>query len=129
MTDLSSYLKYHLLQHVLRNEYFVPPANIYVALFNFPTTDDDVTPELDKGGYARQPVFFEEPDGSYESVSTTELLFGPASENWGEITHFALYDAPVGGNMLLHGPVDDADVVDAGQTYVFEPAGVIVTFQ
>ena len=62
------------------------------------------------------------------AVSNADAVeFTQATAPWGTITHFALYDAAVGGNLLAFGPLTDARTVAAGDTIRFGPGDLTVT--
>ena len=84
--------------------------------FTDATGDDGSGTELSGDGYARQAVTFGAPtDGSGDNSGA--VTFGPATADWGTITHVALYDALTGGNMLMHAAlsasktINDTDVL------------------
>jgi len=66
------------------------PANLYVALHDGPPGDNATNNEITSlGGYNRQEtvpadwVF----DGQERVSNDIEIIFGPATEQWGDITH------------------------------------------
>jgi hypothetical protein len=73
--------------------------NTYVSLHTaLPTAPNEVA----GGAYARQPVDFTMA-GSEPTVLSNDAIieFPIATADWGNITHFAIWDAAVGGNMLI----------------------------
>lgn len=94
MDAFSKYLANAIINHMMRNQAFSPPANIYVALFknvagletNLPTQE-----VLTAGtGYVRKLVTFSE---SLEATTqSVEELVWTALSNWGTVTHLALVD-------------------------------------
>jgi len=55
------------------------------------------------------------------------LTFPEASGDWGTITHFALFDALSGGNMLGHGSLSAPKVVENGDTPRFAAGDLDIT--
>jgi hypothetical protein len=77
-----------------------------------------------------------EPSGNaYARVSTTgadwntasggaldnanDITFPEATGSWGTITHFALFDAATGGNMLAYGALSTPKIIGSGDTAKF----------
>jgi hypothetical protein len=132
MGSFGNYLELELLDHVFgcgaRN--YTPPTNIYVALS---TADPTNT-----GAGIAEPV-----GGSYARVSTitadwavaaagalsnaNPITFPEATGDWGTITHFALFDALTGGNMLAHGALTVAKAIGIGDTAKFAAGDLDVT--
>jgi hypothetical protein len=47
------------------------------------------------------------------------ILLGPATGDWGTLTHFALFDAATGGHVLLHGALTHPKTIDSGDSARF----------
>lgn len=73
--------------------------------------------EVSAGGYARVALagVMGAADSSGISVNTTVITFGPATADWGTVTHFGIEDAPSGGNMLCPGVPTMPRTITAGQ--------------
>jgi hypothetical protein len=132
MGSFGDYLENKILDHIFgmgaRN--YVPPANIFIAL----STDDPT----DSGAGLAEPV-----GGSYARVSTVAadwavaaggevsnvnpIEFPEATGDWGDITHFALFDQAVGGNLLAHGALTVHKVIGIGDTARFKAGDLDVT--
>lgn len=52
MSQLSNYLENKLIDHVLRNTAYTPPATVYLALYTTDPTDADSGTEVSGGGTA-----------------------------------------------------------------------------
>lgn len=113
MSAFSNYLEQALLAATLCGQAFIPPEQHYLALYTSPTSDIDGSGnEVVGGEYARIRVLFSSPqqgpDGDFFCVNDGDIRSPkPSSQAWGTITHFAIYDAPVGGNRLYHGPLQE----------------------
>ena len=125
MTAMTDYLEDNLLNHVLRNTAFTSPTTVYVALFTTATNDAGGGTEVAGGSYARQAITFSVPTGGVTS-NTAIVTFPTASAGWGTITHFAIFDAVSGGNMLYHGALAASRTVQAGDTFRFPVSNVTV---
>lgn len=125
---LSDYLENKLLDHILKTAEYSQPVNIYVALSKSDPGEDGEGLEEPSGmGYARKlhNTWGAAADGATENVG--EIEFTKATGLWGTITHFALFDAETGGNMLLYGSLDAPKIIKAGTRVKFEEGELDVT--
>jgi hypothetical protein len=132
---LSNYAEKKQLNHLLGVEAFTMPSAVYLALFTSnpgPTGSGNEVSEdgIPASGYARKLITFNaavatdsEPphspggDGNGPALCTNlgAVEFGEVTgENWGEITHVALFDAEENGNMLAYGAVAVPQVANIG---------------
>jgi len=78
-----------------------PPPDMYIALHNgSPGSNGDFN-EVDASGYQR--IQMQAPDdwsrdGSRKITNSTEIIFGPAGEDWGDISHYSAWDSQTGGH-------------------------------
>lgn len=129
MGSFSDYLENKILDHVVGKTAYAMPT-VYVAA----STADP----LDAASGIAEPV-----GGSYARVATSgatwaaaaagatsnaaAITFPTATGAWGTITHFALFDAPTGGNMLGHGILAVARAITTGDTLQFPIGDLDVT--
>jgi len=108
----------------------VRPSALWVALFTAdPTAAGSVGAEVASGlGYARQPVTMATPANG-QTQSTNPLTFGPASGNWGTITHAALCRSGNAGtaDLLYVGALDAPAVVDSADSLTIAAAALMAT--
>ena len=80
--------------------------NATIALF----TGDPTVPgtEVTGAGYARMPSGFTAPVTQNPMLLPSDVVFGPAGEDWGTVTHMALCD-PVTGDVLDPGEMTRTD--------------------
>jgi hypothetical protein len=87
------------------------------------------------GGYAR--VQRDPADANWTAASPTDgitanvadITFPAPTTGWGTITHFGLWDAATGGNLLIHGALTTPRTVSGGDSApVFSAGGLAVTF-
>ena len=114
MSAKTDFLENELIDHVLRNSAYTPPATVYLALFTTATADDGTGTEVSGGSYARQAVTFSAASGG-ATANSAEILFPVATGNWGTITHGAIYDALTAGNMLYHGALAASKTINTGE--------------
>lgn len=120
MTD---YLEDKVRDHVLRGIAYTSPPTVYLALFTTATTDAGGGTEVVGGSYARQAVAFAAGgagSGAADNSAAETYSNMPAVT----VTHAAIFDALVGGNMLLHAPLSSPKTVGAGDALNF-PIGDI----
>ena len=129
MSAASDYLENEVLDHVLGQgaRTYTSPVNLYIGLW---TADDGLeagtlTSEVSGGSYAREAVAFNVAAlGSTSNTST--VTFTTATANWGTITHVAVMDALIGGNVLFHGAVTSSKTIETGDTFQISAGNLTV---
>jgi hypothetical protein len=94
MSELSDYLENQIINHMLRNQAFTPPATVYLALFTAITglEADNPTAEVSGNAYARQAITLT-PSTVGLSSNSGALTFPVATPGaWGLISHVAIVD-------------------------------------
>lgn len=115
----SDYAEAQVLNGFLRTASFSKPAGVYVALFTTPTDDAGGGTEVSAGGYARvqhgpSDATWTVPTVGGLTQNIGDIQFADPTADWGTITHFALHDAPSGGNRLYHGALTASVTVNNG---------------
>jgi len=121
MGSFSDYWENEILDHVFGKGSYAPPT-IYVALSTAdPTDDGSGMAEPSGNGYARVQTQASDwnaaSGGSLDNAN--DITLPEATGNWGTISHFALFDAASGGNMLAHGALSESKSVGTGDTAKF----------
>jgi hypothetical protein len=128
MSAFSDFLENEILDHVFRSSAYSSPETLYVGLFvDEPGDDGDGDGnELTIGtdGYARAVLANNAttflPATEVADVPTktnnVDINFPTATGNWAPVSHFAIFDAATGGNMLLHGAFPSARIVATGDS-------------
>jgi hypothetical protein len=95
-----------------------------VALFTAAPSDAGGGTEVTGGSYARVTTVAADWNTAASGSTTNAqvISFPTASANWGTVTHFALFDAASGGNMLRWAALSVSKPVNNGDTASF-PAG------
>lgn len=129
MGSFGNYLEDALLDHVFDKAAYTQPT-IYIALSTADPTDDaSGLAEPSGGSYARKSTAAADwnsaSSGSIDNANA--ISFVEATGDWGTITHFALYDASTGGNMLAHGSLGTSKAVSSGDTAKFDAGDLTVT--
>jgi hypothetical protein len=91
---------------------------VYAALFTTVVGDDLSGTEVADATYSRRVVpLAAVAAGASSNVS--DVVFGPATGGFGVVTHAAILDASVGGNLLYHAALTTVRTVAAGDTFTF----------
>jgi len=112
----------------MRNVAITGQALAYVALF---TSDAGleggvITSEVSGGSYARQLAgLTASADGV--SANAADITFPTATASWGTVTHVALMDALIAGNVLMHSILDASKTVGTGDTFKINTGDLDVT--
>ncbi|HCO92985.1 MAG TPA: hypothetical protein DIU00_03390 [Phycisphaerales bacterium] len=122
MGGFSDYWENKILDHIFGKGSYTPPV-IYVALSTAdPTDDGSGFAEPSGNAYARVQTSASDwnaaSGGSLDNAG--DITFGQATGSWGTITHFALFDAVTGGNMLAHGALSQPKAIGGSDTAKFE---------
>lgn len=129
MGSFSDYLEDGLLNHMFGKGSYVPPT-IYVGLSTADPGDSGAgLNEPNGNGYAR--VGTTEADWNCATSGLLDnasmILLGPATGNWGTVTHFALFDAATGGHLLVHGVLAQPKTITSGDSARFAGGELNVT--
>lgn len=132
MSSFGNYLENELLDHVWGNAAYAAPATLYLALSTTdPTDDGSGITEPSGGSYARLGVannLTNWPAAVGGSKSNgADFTFITATASWGVISHMAIFDAAVGGNMLAHAALTSSKTIDNGDTVIFETGNLTLT--
>ena len=99
-----------------------PDVTIYVGLSTAdPSDDGSGLAEPIGNAYARVQTA----DADWNTATggaldnANAITFPEATGSWGTITHFALFDAATGGNMLAHGALIASKAIGSGDTAKF----------
>lgn len=101
MSALSDYAEDAVLDHILGTTAYTMPT-VYIALFLGDPGDDGSGTEVSGTGYAREAISFGAASGG--SAANDAAVDFAALGDWGEVTHWGLFDASSGGNLLVHAP-------------------------
>lgn len=126
MAAMSNYLENALINATLRNTSYTSPSTVYAALFTSDPTDAGSGTEVSGGSYARKAITFGSPSNGV-STNSAAVEFDQATDNWGTVTHFGIYDASSSGNLLFHGALTTSKVIETGDVFKFASASVSVT--
>ena len=127
VAQASDYLENKIVDHLFRGVQWVAPTTLYLGLMNAAPTDAGASAEVVGGGYTRLAVpctltnWRATQGGNGASTGDTgttanliTLVFPAPTGGWGNITHFGIFDALTGGNLLLWDAVASPQTVNAG---------------
>jgi hypothetical protein len=130
MAEISNYFAGKVLDHMLRNQAFTPPTNVYVALYTaLPTASTNGT-EVSGGAYTRQSATFGAAANA-TIANTNDIAFPVATADWGTIVAFALCDSATtgAGNILVFSALDINKAVVTGDQPHFPIGDLTVNIQ
>jgi len=111
----SDFLENLIVDHLFRTRTWSKPTALYMALFTTAPSDSGGGTEVTGGSYARVNLAPLDTNWAATQGGTTgnssgtggvtsnavAITFPAPTANWGTVTHFAILDASVGGNMLI----------------------------
>lgn len=141
MAALTDYMENKLVDFLFRGQSLNLPASLYVGLFLSSGTDAAPGLEVTGEGYARVAVarslgawagtqgagsVTASSGSTGQTSNNADILFGLPTKAWGTVTHFGIFDAATGGNMLIYGPLSASKIINAGDDAPLFPAGALV---
>lgn len=129
MSAFSTYLSQQIINGTLRGQALTVPATLYLAQFTASPTDNNATTnEVAGAWYARQlATSWAAPVGAGNVTSNSnQIQYNAVTGAAVVVSHWGLYDAATGGNLLYHGAhttpktlnVGDVIVVGVGQLQI-----------
>jgi len=120
MAAMSDWLEGQIRAHIFRTATFTKPTALHVALFTGAPSDAGGGTEVTGGSYARVArapldANWTAPDGTGGVTANAAVItFAAPTANWGTVTHFGIFDASSGGNLLFHGALTASRVINNG---------------
>jgi hypothetical protein len=116
MGGFSTYCENAILNHLFGKGDYVPPT-LYVGLSTADPTDSGAgLSEPSGNGYTRVETTESDWNGAADGLldNARVITLGPATADWGTLTHFALSDAVSGGHLRVHGALAHPKTVQSG---------------
>jgi len=134
MTAFTNYLEGKVIDHIFRTASFAKPTVLGIGLMSAVSDGEAGTvTELSGNGYARvadNPLDanWAAPSGGNGTTSnSTTITFPTASGgDWATATHFGIWDATSGGNLLIVSALTSSRTVTNGATASFAPGALTV---
>ncbi|UCG56834.1 MAG: hypothetical protein JSU70_18450 [Phycisphaerales bacterium] len=121
MGGFSNFWENEILDHLFGKGSYTPPA-IHAGLSTAdPGDDGSGLSEPSGNGYARVQTSSSDWNAASggQLDNANDITFPEATGSWGTITHFALFDAASGANMLAHGSLSESKAIGSGDTAKF----------
>ena len=125
MAGKSDYLENAIVDHALGTATFTKPTAVYLGLYSAAPTDAGGGTEISGNGYARQAITFNAASGGSAANSNTPT-FTASGGAWAAATHFGIFDAVSGGNLLYWNALTAPKTLANGESVDFLPGDVIV---
>jgi len=116
VAGFSDYYENKVIDHMLRNQAFTPPATVYVGLYTAAPTDAGGGTEVSGGSYARQAVTLAAASAG-STQNSADITFPTATADWGTIVAAGLFDAASAGNLLAWNNLTASKTVSNGDTF------------
>lgn len=137
MAAFSDYLEGGILNHTLRGQTLSTPSTVYIALFTTDPTDAATGSELSDSAYVRQDAAKGETisngwtapsvSGDGMAVSNAKVIqFPPIADGSVTVSHYGLFDAQTGGNLLYHGAFTVAKTLEVNDVLSIDIGGLQV---
>ena len=114
MSGFSEIITNSLLNYIFRGETYIPPENIYFALFGTAPTKLAPGTEVAGNGYARPVCDSWKLASGGGTQNNITVSFPTPSGAWGIIGWFGIYDALTGGIMIAYGALSETISVEIG---------------
>lgn len=144
MSAMSDHLENRIIDWLLRGQTYTPPTSVHIGLFTAAPSDAGGGTEVSGNGYARAAVSSSLTNwaGTQSAGSTTastgtggqtsnnnSISFPtPSGAGWGLVTHFGIFDAASGGNLLFWGALTQSKTINPGDSVSYAPGQLTITF-
>jgi len=126
MSAMSDFLELEVLDHVLGTGSYTMPTTVRIGLSTGSFGDDNSGTELSGNGYARQAITFAAASSGSAATNAT-VTFPTATGSWGSVSHYGIFDAASGGNLLIHGAFASAKTIGTGDVFRINSGDLTVT--
>lgn len=113
MSAMSDYLELKFLDHFTGTASTTAPSAVYLGLSTGSLADDASGTELSGNNYTRKAITFASASGG-SIASNASVEFNSATGSWGTISHWGIWDASSGGNLLFHGAFTASKAIATG---------------
>jgi hypothetical protein len=120
MSAMSDYLEGEIVKHIFRTGSFTKPTNLAVALYTAAPSDSGGGTEVSGGSYARAGLdpldanWTAPAGGDGHTDNAVAITFPAPTANWGQVTHFGIFDADASGNLLVWGALTTPKTINNG---------------
>lgn len=134
MGALTDYTEDEIIKHLFRTGSFTKPAGLHVALFTAAPGEAGGGTEVTGGSYARAASAPGDANwtatslGNGTTSNAVTVTFPAPTANWGSVTHWGIFDAATGGNLLIYAALTTAKTINSGDAAPSFGVGAL-TFQ
>lgn len=134
MVSMTSYLQKKLQDHTLGLAAYTMPVTTYALLLTSdPSDTGSLAGEISTTGTGYGRIAITAKMNVTDSVTgissnNVDITFGPATTDWGTVTHVAISDALTAGNMLLYGALEIVQSTPIGESVQFSSGQFVSTF-
>lgn len=143
MSAMSDFLENKIIDQLFRGQTAPTTTTLHVGLLTSAPSDSGGGTEVSGGSYARVAVTSSlanwagtQAAGSVVASSGTggatsnnvAISFPTPTATWGTVTHFGIYDAATGGNLLFWGSLTINKTINQADTVTFPAASLSITF-
>ena len=141
MAAMSDYLENKIIDFLFRGQTYTAPAGLHVGLLTAAPSDTGGGTEVSGNAYARVDLAPSLTNwaGTQAAASTTAssgtsgttsnnaaVTFPTPTASWGTVTHFGIWDASTGGNLLFYGSLNISKTINSGDTVTFPISSLAV---
>ncbi|ODU24545.1 MAG: hypothetical protein ABS95_01770 [Verrucomicrobia bacterium SCN 57-15] len=125
----SNYLETKVLDAALGGQAFPSNANVYISLHTADPGEAGAGAEVTGGSYARKAVANDltQWPSANPKVNANVITFVTPTAGWGVVTHFGIWDAPTGGNLLFSGALTASKTINSGDPVTFAAGAISIT--
>jgi hypothetical protein len=140
---MSDFLENRIIDQLFRGQAAPTTTTLHVGLLTTAPSDTGGGTEVSGGSYGRVAVTSSLANwaGTQSAGSTVAssgsggqtsnnaaITFPTPTAGWGTVTHFGIYDASTGGNLLFWGALTIAKTINQADTVTFPAASLSITF-
>jgi hypothetical protein len=133
MSALSAYLENKIADHLLGAVAFTAPTTVYLALYTSAPSETGGGTEVSGGSYARVAITNNAVNwpNAVAGVKSNgvAIVFPTATAGWGAVTHWALFDAATGGNLLFFGALGASTTINNTDILTVPVGDLDLTFE
>ena len=126
MSAMSDFLELEVLDHVLGTGAFTMLSSVQIGLSTGSFNDDNSGTELSGNGYARVAITFAAASSGSAATNAT-VTFPTATGSWGSVSHWGIFNATTGGNLLIHGSFATPKTITSGDVLRINSGDLTVT--
>jgi len=115
--SFSNHLETEILDHVFGGNAYTAPGTLYLGLHTANPDEDASGAEVSTSGtaYVRKSLAFTVSGNTASNSAAVE--FDTATDNFGTVTHVAVWDAESSGNMLAYAELTSSKVIETGDVF------------